>query len=478
MSFVGRKRELQLLDDHLQWVRDGGRDHRGRALLLRGRRRVGKSRLVEMFVQQEAIASCYFAAARGTDPQTSRHELVRAIVDESTLPGRGAIAGLTPDSWLTAFRLLGDALPEDQPSIVVLDEFPWLTLDDPSVEGALQHAWDRYLSRKPVLLIIVGSDLSIMESLSDYGRPFHQRGSEMVLPALNPAEVAAMTKLPAADAFDAYLITGGLPLVCQDWNANTTPSQFLKRSFADPTSALLVSGERSLAAEFPPDARARQVLTTIGGQGERTFTSIAQSLGGAHALPAATVNSALKLLIDKRLVQFDEPLCLRAATKDKRYRIADPYLRFWLSFVDEALPTIERGRGDIALRRWQTSWESWRGRAIEPVVRDALARLLPNDDWPTATEIGGWWPRNNVPEIDLVGADRRPARNIAFCGSIKWHTKGLFDDRDFQQLARDAMAVPGADRATPLVAVSRTPIAAEGLAATWQPEDLLAAWDC
>jgi uncharacterized protein len=58
--------------------------------------------------------------------------------------------------------------------------------------------------------------------------------------------------------------------------------------------------------------------------------------------------------------------------REARYRIDEPYLRFWLPFVGPGIPMIERGRGDRVLKSIRTSWTSWRGRAIEPVIRDAL----------------------------------------------------------------------------------------------------------
>ncbi|GIH78724.1 hypothetical protein [Planobispora longispora] len=59
-------------------------------------------------------------------------------------------------------------------------------------ERLLQRAWDRFLSRKPVLLILIGSDLPMMEALNSYERPFHQRGTEMVIGPLNPREIQRM----------------------------------------------------------------------------------------------------------------------------------------------------------------------------------------------------------------------------------------------------------------------------------------------
>lgn len=73
---------------------------------------------------------------------------------------------------------------------------------------------------------------------------------------------------------------------------------FPEESPADPTSALLVSGERSLAAEFPPQAIGRDVLRTLGS-GERTFTNIARAAGG---ISHSTLSRAIDMLIEKRVV--------------------------------------------------------------------------------------------------------------------------------------------------------------------------------
>ena len=91
--------------------------------------------------------------------------------------------------------------------------------------------------------------------------------------------------------------------------------------------------------------------------------------------------------------------------------------------------------------------------------------------------MGGYWTRTNDVEVDLVGADRGPvAGRIDFVGSIKWHEDRPFDDRDLAELivARDRL--PGADRSTPLAAVSRAGASVDGPVTTYAPGDLLAAW--
>lgn len=466
VSFVGRGRELGILAAEVERVRRGGAQP-GRCLLVRGRRRVGKSRLVEEFIDRGDLPSLYFTAAGSDTPGELRRFTADAAA--STLPGREALSAASPQSWDAAFQILAATLPTDVPSVVVLDEVPYLMDQERVFEGILQRAWDRLLCRRPVLLVLIGSDLSMMEALNAYGRPFHQRGRELVVGPLNPGDLADMLHLTAAEAIDAYLVTGGLPLIAADWAPGTDLPGFLGTCLAEPTSPLLVSAERSLAAEFPTAAQARTVLGAIGA-GERTFTNIARSVG----LTSTSLQRSLDLLIDKRIVAGELPISLQPS-RERRMRVADPYLRFWLRFLGPYLAEVERGRGDLALARIRAGWPSWRGRAVEPVVREALARLVPDDRLPAADVVGGYWTRTNDVEIDIVGADRGPvAGRLAFVGSVKWLENGTFDAHDLADLRRHRVALT--DNPVPLVAVSRAGVSCTGLDAVYGPEDLLAAW--
>ncbi|MFL6074843.1 MAG: ATP-binding protein [Mycobacteriales bacterium] len=470
-AFVGRVAELASLGELLDEVRQGRGPRPGRAVAIRGRRQVGKSLLAEVFCERAGVPFFYFLATGQPSVPVELDRFVR-LLSSAAFPNARIARNSSPRSWLEALELLADVLPRDQPSIVVIDELPYLVAQDPGFEGALQAIWDRQISPLPVLLLLVGSDLSMMEALGSYDRPFYRRAREMVLRELNPADVQGLTGLPAPAAFDAYLITGGLPVVCIEWRDSESVTGFLRRQFAQAISVLLVGGERTLSAEFPAEAQAAVVLRTIGC-GERTFGDIARRAGG---LPPGSLLRSLDLLRRKRVVAADTPLSVRPS-KETRYRVSDPALRFWLRFGEPAIPEAERGRPDLAMERFEREWRSWRGRAIEPVVREALNRLLPDDQFPDVREVGGWWNRANNPEVDLVGADRAGvAERVLFVGSIKWREDSAFDADDFERLAGHRMAVPGTTPTTPLVAVSRAGAEVDGLAAVYRPEDLIGAW--
>ncbi|MBF6219221.1 ATP-binding protein [Nocardia abscessus] len=476
MEFTGRATDLDLLDRQLNSVIEGTGTTRGRAVIVTGRRRVGKSRLVQEFCDRSKRAYVVFQATRGRNPVAEREEFTTTIA-QSPLGDAELVSGLRPGDWNQALRSLAIALPQDAPCIAVIDEVPWLVEQDPEFEGALQTVWDRHLSAKPVLLVLVGSDISVMEALGSRDRPFFGRATKMTVEPLHLADVQAMTGLGAAASIDAQLITGGFPEIVRSWRPGMSRTDFLRDAAANPLAPLLVAGELSLLGEFPEGMRSRAVLEAIGS-GERTFSTIAAQAGGVNALPAGTLHPLLNMLQAKRIVVGDLPLSTKPDTKNKRYRIADSYLRFWLAFLQRGIPLIERGRGDIALARIERSWTTWRGRAIEPLIRESLLRLLPDDRWPETETVGGWWNRQNNPEIDLIGADREPvAKTIHFVGSIKWLEDRPFDRHDYDTLARSLPAVPGTDHDTALVAVTRSGIAGNlPLAGHWGPEDLVRAW--
>lgn len=469
IEFVGREQELHALRWTLGEVRKAIGGHSpGQCIQMRGRRRIGKSSLVEEFLRRSRIPAVFFTAAQ----RSSAEELASfwQTVAESSLKDRELAKDTLPSDWNAAFRTLATILPDDTPTALIIDEIPYLMGQVPGFESILQRAWDTQLSRKPLLLILIGSDLAMMETLNAYDRPFHQRGREMIVPPLNPLNISTLLDVPAAEAFDAYLVTGGLPLLCLEWGKEKSLWDFIEESVSNPVSALTVSAERSLNAEFPPQAQPRQILSAIGS-GERSFGNISKSVGG---VAASSLTRALDLLTQKRIVAGEYPLSTKPS-RDKRYCLTDPYLRFWLTFIEPNQPLIERRRADLVLDKIRLSWSSWRGQAIEPILRESLARLLPAKGLPTAHAVGGYWTRNNDVQVDLVGADREPiARDILFVGSIKWRENATFEGRDLAALHKHRALIT--DQDVPLVAISRSGVSCKGIDAAFGPKDLLAAW--
>lgn len=463
-DFVGRSGELDRLAGLLDEVRQGT----GVMVAVRGRRQVGKSRLVGEFVERAGVPAVFFTAS-GQPPAVELAAFLDAARAGGVVPvdvPAGAVA-----SWEAALLLAtADAVP-DAPVIVVIDELPYLANGEPAIEGVLQRAW-RTLERRPVMLVLVGSDISMMESLTAYRRPLYGRAREMPVQPLSVADVAEMRGLSAQAAMDAYLVTGGFPRLAARWRSRDTVGSFLRRELADEASPLVVTGERMLTGELPADLNARAVLTAIGA-GERAHGAIA----GRSGVGRGTFEKALAALGEKRMVDRVTPYAEPASGKLPRYVVSDPYLRFWLRFVGPSIDLIARGRPDMAIARIEDGWSSYRGRAIEPLVRASMERLLPDPRFGDARFVGAFWTKDNRTEVDLVGGrDVGRAGTVEFIGSVKWRDREPFARDDLAALQEARSRVPGATPRTRLVAVTRAGADVDGLDVVLGPDDLVAAW--
>jgi hypothetical protein len=475
-GFAGRGSELALLGKRLAMVTESGT---GTALVVRGRRQVGKSRLAQEFCDRAEAPYLFYTATKGASPVEAIAAFLAELRDSALPRDRDLVPAEPMASWPDAFRVLASVLP-DSPAVVVLDELPWLAEQDETFDGALQTAWDRLLSRRPVLLLLLGSDLHMMERLTAYDRPFFGRADNLLLGPLNPADVGRALSLPAVDAIDAYLLSGGLPGILRAWPHGLPALKFAERECADPASPLFGVPEAALLAEFPAPDVTRRVIEAVGG-GNRTHGNIAAEAGSrAGAVPSGTLTPILHRLVeDKHVLAVDEPFSVRP-TKPALYRIADTSLRFYLAIGRSAHELSRRGRTSSAAELIKRRWASWRGRAVEPTVQEALSLAAADLPWPDATAVGGWWNRAFDPEIDLVGADRGPvASKLFYAGSVKW-LDHPFGGPDLAALQRTAPQVPGFDPSqAAIIGVSRsgfTGSAATDLALCWLPEDIIGAF--
>lgn len=447
MEFWGRRRELERLTGELdQVVRSG----HGKMLAVRGRRQSGKSRLLTQLVETAGAPYLFTTAVKNAPPRVQLEHVAADLRTSRTPLAQGDAAFAAPlSSWTDLFARLPLAVG-DGPAIVVLDEFPWATETDDTLEGVLQNAWDRTLERLPVLMVLVGSDLAMMERLTQHDRPLYGRTEEMVVAPLGPAEVAAAlgTDRNPVDLLDAYLATGGYPRLVLAAGRHGSAREFVHAQLADDQSPLAITGLRMLDAEFREDLHARRVLNAIGAVevGHATFTSAVAQLGNDGAASTAVSRALEPLASVKRVVAIDLPVGAPAKSKLRRYRVADPYLRFWFRFAAPHLDDIARGRPDLAIGQFDRDFSSWRGKAIEPVVHQAVSRLAVVDERLTeVAKVGSWWDRSGRHEFDVVAANR--AEGVPLLGTVKWRPTRRLTAAELNEIAQARSVVPKASSA-------------------------------
>jgi len=477
ISFYGRKHELAALGEELRRAATSGA---GRLVAVRGRRQVGKSRLIEHFATQSDLPYGVIAGMKRAPVEVQMRRAIETLSSATRpLPGLDAVTAITPTDWYDLLSRLRLALNGD-PAILVIDEFPWAEETSPGLDGLLQSLWDQELRRRPVLVVLVGSDEAMMQRLFEHDRPlFGRLSANLVVEPFTPAETARALERPtkAMEAFDVQLVTGGFPELVLHARRFDSVVKLIEDALSSPHSLLADIAQINLAGELADHAGARAVLGAIGSDeiGVVSFSRIASTLGGGSAAETAISRATDTLVQTKRIVAIDLPAGSRGG-RLKRYRIADSYLRFWFRFIEPQLRNVEVGRGDLALRSFQDSWPAWRGKAIEPIVREAVLRLAPALPAPhdSIESVGGWWDRTGRHEYDLLGLNRDGAPVTV--GSIKWRNRSLFSARDLAELANARSVIPKAGAAG-LLAIAPHGARKDARAdLVLNAEDLLAAW--
>ncbi len=453
-------------------------------LAVRGRRQVGKSTVVERFVEGAETPYVFVSGRYNASLPQQLADAARALNEaRNPLPSVELLTTTNPTSWADWFSRIALAA-QHGPVIVVMDEFPWLLQADPALEGELQRQWDRILERLPVLLVLIGSDVAIMESIATHGHPLFGRTREFVVPPLNPAEVGQATAVSGEfsrgfSALEAYLVTGGYPRLVADLaGAGGDVAEFVRTSLSDPYSPLVSTARFSLDAEFPEPQAAYRVLAAIGADDTANpgFTDVRSAVGGIAATGRSetATSRALLLLTDvKDLVERETPAWAPPNSKLRRYRVRDPYLRFWFRYIGPELERMFRGRSDLVTARWERDWSSWRGRSIEPVVREAVERLARIEPMLGVVErVLPWWTRDGSTEVDIVASS---ASATEFVGTIKWRERGGLSSGEVRELRRHAEQVPRA-AGSRLLAVCPDGTPTNGVDVTLGADDLLRAW--
>lgn len=474
-SFFGRGHELAQLDDLVRQVTESGA---GRLVGVRGRRQVGKSRLAEHFAADSGLAYGVIAGVKGVPVEIQMRRAVESLRSSARpLPGIEAVTASVPADWYDLLSRLRLVL-RDAPAILVFDEFPWAWEASEGLDGLLQSLWDGDFSRHPVLLLLIGSDEAMMDRLFQHDRPlFGRLDDQFVVRPFNPVETAAALDrdIEPLEVFDTQLITGGFPELIAHARRFGGVHAMVENSLSRPHTLLADIAQINLAGELAESSGARLVLEAIGADeiGVVNFSAITAALGGNKAAETA-VTRAMETLTVKQIVTVDYPAG-RHGGRLKRYRIADSYLRFWFRFIAPQLRNIEVGRPDLAIAAFRRSWSGWRGKAIEPILRDALLRLAPGMAPLQAIEsVDAWWDRSGINEWDAVGTGHN--KSPVAVGSIKWRDSQPFGDRDLAKLAEARSVIPHAERAALLAIAAHGTAPDVAVDLTLDATDLLAAW--
>jgi AAA+ ATPase superfamily predicted ATPase len=419
MRFVDRRQELEILEDF-----------HGKAAFqfvpIYGRRRIGKTRLIQEFLRDKA--GVYFLAesvAEGEQLRNLGREAGRFFGD--TLAGRGF------DDWHQFFEYLRGRVKKR--TVLVIDEFPYLVHANRAIASVFQKGIDEQLRHTNVLLVLMGSSVGMMErEVLFYKAPLYGRrtGSleikEMAFGCL--AEFFPGKRMDELVAF--FGMVGTIPAYLEKLDPRKDVFSNIEEIVLKKGTFLQSEVEFILRQELREPRNYFVILRSIA-QGKRKLAEIVNDTGFEKSL----LSRYLEILRSLRLVDKEVPVTEKQVEKSKSglYRIHDRFFEFWFKYVFPNRSRLEIGRTREVLGLIRRNFDQHLSLAFEDVCRQHCLELMRRGRM-RFSSIGRWWHRGE--EIDIVALDEESG-DIYF-GEVRWSKKPVGIDV-MEDLGRKAALV-------------------------------------
>lgn len=408
MDFVARKQELALLDS--LYKRSGAQ-----FLVLYGRRRVGKTRLITHWLSRVQGPHLYWMATQTT--ATNQLRKFSQALFGFLHPGVHLDPTFSYATWEAAFAEVARA-SQAQRLVLVLDEFTYAIQADPEVPSLTQKAWDHALSTSNLFLVLTGSQAGIIQrAVLDYQSPLYGRATARL--KLQPLPFGALSEMLPSFSTEqrvaVYAITGGIPAYASLFDDHLTLLANLQERIVTPANVML-SDAAFLLHEQLDEPRNYMALIEAIASGYHKLSDIALMAG----IDRSNVGKYLAVLRELGYVERHVPATVRDPDQSRqgRYVIADSYLRFYYRFLAPNIDAIESGRTRQALsllhdhlldfigtHTWEELCREWVGIKAE---MGELA-FLPE-------RIGSFW--SQTAQVDVVALNWRT--HDALLGECKW----------------------------------------------------------
>lgn len=378
-KFINREKELKKLNSLYQ-------KHGFTLVLITGRRRIGKSRLILEFMRDKKGVRVQFEKRK---PVMNIKKMNRVVARYLDIP--------TPNfnTFTDIFEFLKRQF-SDERVVVALDEFSYL-IKYSDITAEFQTIVDEILPDKNMFLILSGSAVSMLKRrFFEYSSPLYGRCQATLF--LQPLKFKHLLdwfpKSSMEDVIKIYATVGGIPRYLEFFSGKNVDVEILN-NFFDPSNFLFREAKEVFEEEFD-DPETYYSITEAISHGNTHVTEIANYC----FIEARNIAKYLKILMDLNIVQKEFPIFSKKK-KGGAYKIKDRYFNFWFRFVSKYFEDIETGFNREAINEFRKNFNAYLGKAFEEIAKEFIIELDDKGALPFEIKrIGRWWHRDK--EIDLV----------------------------------------------------------------------------
>ena len=390
-KFIDREEEMMTLQS--EYERPGSS-----LVILYGRRRVGKTALSSEF--NKGKNALFFLASEESEAQN------RAAFKEKAadFTGNELLRQFDAKNWDVLFQTIMQTPFQEKP-IVVMDEFQYIGKSNPAFPSMFQRIWEEQLKDRPVMVILCGSLISMMESQTlSYSSPLYGRRTAQIRLKQIPFRYYHeffLDKSPR-ELVEYYSVTGGVPKYIELFSESDDIYHAIQKNILNRSGYLYAEPHFLLQQEVSEIGNYFSIIRAIAA-GNSKLSAISTVL----EVKSTSLTKYLKTLIDLDILEREVPVTEENPEKSKKglYKIKDNYLRFWFAFIYPNMSFIESGNSAIVLNKIRKSMVSSHTAFVyEDVCREQMWNLNANDAWPFHfSKLGRWWDSRN--EIDIAATD-------------------------------------------------------------------------
>jgi len=414
MKFIGRKGELAVLEK--EFSRDAG------FVIIYGRRRIGKTTLIKKFIENKP--AFYFLATEEAEMLSMK----RFAGVLSRVMNRPSLKNVTFNDWTDIFGTIAEYEPSEK-KIVVIDEYPYLVRTNPTFPSILQTAWDEILKDRNVMLILCGSQISMMKkhALEESSPIYGRRTAQIKLSPLGFGEVYGALGMSFEDTAELYSVIGGVPKYLELFDTKAPLTDNL-RSLAFSSNGFLYDEPQFLLKdEVQSTINYFSILRAIAG-GNHKLGDIASSFGA----DSTAITPYITTLMGLGFIEKQVPITEKYPEKSRKglYFIADPFIKYWFRYVYPFKGELELGNINLAMEEMKKDFVSKHvAFAYEDICKEIFADLCAEGKISlTPSRISSYW-QNDVDtdvQIDVMAYDK--THKILFAGECKYHNKPVGAD--------------------------------------------------
>lgn len=400
-------------------------------VVLYGRRRVGKTTLISEFIKGKR--ALFFLASEESEAQNRA-----AFKDKAAdFLDSGLLREAEVKSWDTIFKAIADTEFDSKP-VIVMDEFQYIGKSSPAFPSIFQRVWEETLKHKPVMVILCGSLISMMELQTlAYNSPLYGRRTAQIrlkqIPFRHYHEF--FPDKGRRELIELYSVTGGVPKYIELFSESGDIYSSIRTCVLNRSGYLYDEPHFLLQQEVTEIGSYFSVIKAIAA-GNSKLSAISTVL----EVKSTSLTKYLKTLIDLDILEREVPVTEEHPEKSKKglYKIKDNYIRFWFAFVYPNLSFIESGNSEIAMSKIRKGLVSRHIAFVyEDICREQMWELNAEGCWPFHfSQIGRWWDGKN--EIDIAAID--PEGNNLVLGECKYWQEPV-DVNILRELERKADSV-------------------------------------